>query len=85
MGSSANINICSKNARVGEFRNSSADSNGRYGLRIFHNVVPRVEVSRDTSKTAAKQLQEAPPPILFTCMLLQKREIFNKTKLTLLF
>ena len=41
MGPSANINICSKNARVGEFRNNSAHSNGRYGLRIFHNMVPR--------------------------------------------
>jgi len=41
MGPSANINICSENARVGEFRNNSAHSNGRYGLRIFHNMVPR--------------------------------------------
>jgi len=41
MGPSANINICSKNERVGEFRNNSAHSNGRYGLRIFHNMVPR--------------------------------------------
>ena len=41
MGPSANINICSRNARVGEFRNNSAHSNGRYGLRIFHNMVPR--------------------------------------------
>lgn len=41
MGPSANINICSKNARVGEFRDNAAHSNGRYGLRIFHNMVPR--------------------------------------------
>jgi len=41
MGPSANINICSRNARVGEFRNNSAHSCGRYGLRIFHNMVPR--------------------------------------------
>jgi hypothetical protein len=41
MGPSANINICSRNAKVGEFRNNTAHSNGRYGLRIFHNMVPR--------------------------------------------
>ena len=41
MGPSANINICSENARVGEFRDNHAHSNGRYGLRIFHNMVPR--------------------------------------------
>jgi hypothetical protein len=41
MGPSANMNICSRNARVGEFRNNSAHSNGRYGLRVFHNMVPR--------------------------------------------
>ena len=41
MGPSANINICSENVRVGEFRDNVAHSNGRYGLRIFHNMVPR--------------------------------------------
>lgn len=41
MGPSANVNICSRNARVGEFRNNSGHSNGRYGLRVFHNMVPR--------------------------------------------
>jgi hypothetical protein len=41
MGPSANINICSENAQVGEFRDNVAHSNGRYGLRIFHNMVPR--------------------------------------------
>ena len=41
MGPSANKNICSENARVGEFRDNVAHSNGRYGLRIFHNMVPR--------------------------------------------
>jgi len=41
MGPSANVNICSENSRVGEFRDNHAHSNGRYGLRIFHNMVPR--------------------------------------------
>lgn len=41
MGPSANINICSENSKVGEFRDNHAHSNGRYGLRIFHNMVPR--------------------------------------------
>ena len=41
IGPSANINICSEYERVGIFRNNSAHSCGRYGLRIFHNMVPR--------------------------------------------
>jgi hypothetical protein len=41
MGPSANSNICSENDRVGVFENNTAHSNGRYGLRIFHNMVPR--------------------------------------------
>lgn len=41
MGPSANENVCSEHDRVGLFRNNSAHSNGRYGLRIFHNMVPR--------------------------------------------
>lgn len=41
MGPSANTDICSENTRVGEFRNNQAHSMGRYGLRIFHNMMPR--------------------------------------------
>jgi hypothetical protein len=41
MGPSANTDICSENDRVGEFRDNHAHSCGRYGLRIFHNMVPR--------------------------------------------
>jgi len=41
IGPSANVNVCPENTKVGEFRNNHAHSNGRYGLRIFHNMVPR--------------------------------------------
>jgi len=33
--------LCPENDKVGEFRGNSAHSMGRYGLRIFHNMVPR--------------------------------------------
>lgn len=32
---------CPENSRVGTFFNNTAHSNGRYGLRIFHNMIPR--------------------------------------------
>jgi len=40
-GPSANPAICPENARVGIFKGNHAHSNGRYGLRIFHAMVPR--------------------------------------------
>jgi len=40
-GPSANSNICPENDVVGEFRDNVAHSMGRYGLRIFHEMVPR--------------------------------------------
>jgi hypothetical protein len=43
IGPSANVNICPENEKVGEFRDNHAHSNGRYGLRIFHNMVPRTK------------------------------------------
>ena len=33
--------ICPVNERLGEFRDNVAHSNGRYGLRLFHKMVPR--------------------------------------------
>lgn len=41
MGPSADMSVCPENDKVGEFRGNSAHSNGRYGLRLFHNMVPR--------------------------------------------
>jgi hypothetical protein len=41
MGANADTNICPENEPVGRFFNNTAHSNGRYGLRIFHNMMPR--------------------------------------------
>ena len=41
-GPNANINVCPKHAPVGEFRDNHAHSCGRYGLRIFHGMAPRL-------------------------------------------
>ena len=35
------LDICPVNERLGEFRDNTTHSNGRYGLRIFHKLVPR--------------------------------------------
>jgi hypothetical protein len=41
IGPNANTNVCPENSRVGVFRDNHVHSVGRYGLRIFHNMVPR--------------------------------------------
>jgi hypothetical protein len=41
IGPHANTEVCPENEKVGEFRDNHAHSCGRYGLRIFHNMVPR--------------------------------------------
>jgi len=40
-GPSLDVNICPENSKLGEFRDNVAHSNGRYGLRIFHQLIPR--------------------------------------------
>jgi hypothetical protein len=41
IGPSFDANVCPENQKLGEFKNNVAHSNGRYGLRIFHNHIPR--------------------------------------------
>jgi hypothetical protein len=41
LGPSYTESICPENTRLGEFRNNVAHSNQRYGLRIFHRLIPR--------------------------------------------
>ena len=40
-GPSHTTTICPKNLPLGEFKDNTAHSNIRYGLRIFHSHVPR--------------------------------------------
>jgi hypothetical protein len=49
MGPNANLAVCPENDRVGEFRDNHVHSAGRYGLRIFHNMVPRTYPCRPVS------------------------------------
>lgn len=41
IGPSADESVCPENEKVGVFKGNQAHSMGRYGLRIFHNMVPR--------------------------------------------
>jgi len=41
IGQNADTSICPENERVGEFRGNFAHSTGRYGLRLFHQMIPR--------------------------------------------
>jgi hypothetical protein len=41
MGPSFDPNVCPENSPLGYFSNNVAHSNGRYGLRLFHNLIPR--------------------------------------------
>jgi len=56
MGPSANMNICPINEKLGRFDDNVAHSNGRYGLRIFHGILPRTypcsPITLDETNTA---------------------------------
>lgn len=41
MGPSFTPDVCPENSQLGEFSNNVAHSNGKYGLRIFHKLIPR--------------------------------------------
>lgn len=41
MGPSFNADVCPEGSKVGEFTDNVAHSNGRYGFRIFHDMIPR--------------------------------------------
>jgi len=41
MGPSFDVNVCPTKSKIGEFRDNYTHSNGRYGLRIFHDLIPR--------------------------------------------
>jgi len=51
MGPSANEDVCPTKNKAGIFRDNHAHSNGRYGLRIFHEMSPRVFPCQNTSDT----------------------------------
>jgi hypothetical protein len=40
-GPSTDVNICPENSQLGEFTDNVAHSNSKYGLRIFHKLIPR--------------------------------------------
>ena len=41
IGPSFDVNVCPEFQKLGEFKDNVAHSNGRYGLRLFHNHIPR--------------------------------------------
>lgn len=53
-GPSFDANVCGENEPVGEFANNVAHGVGRYGLRLFHNLVPREKPCQDISYDASR-------------------------------
>lgn len=62
MGPSYDPNICPENSKVGEFRDNVAHSNGRYGFRIFHNLVPRKYPCKPLVFDATKDISKGEDP-----------------------
>jgi len=50
MGANADTSICPENEKVGHFIGNHAHSTGRYGLRIFHQMIPRKFPCRSIQK-----------------------------------
>jgi len=65
MGPSANTAVCPENDKVGIFKDNHAHSCGRYGLRIFHQMIPRKYPCRpiepDWTKEGAEVYWKNPP------------------------
>jgi hypothetical protein len=51
MGPSTNTNICPTKNKAGIFRGNHAHSNGKYGLRIFHEMSPRLIPCQNSSES----------------------------------
>jgi hypothetical protein len=48
-GPSFTTTVCPLNTQLGVFDSNVAHSNGGYGLRVFHGIIPRVNPCDDTS------------------------------------
>jgi hypothetical protein len=69
-GPSFDPNVCPENSPLGEFTNNVAHSNGRYGLRLFHKLNPRLypcsDIKDDPSNTADRYWKNPLIPAVFT-------------------
>jgi len=59
-GPSFDPNVCPINTKLGEFSNNVAHSNGRYGLRIFHGHIPRLDLENDYANNPSDPFSATP-------------------------
>ena len=59
------MNICPENQKLGEFKNNVAHSNGRYGLRIFHNHWPRTRQCDPVNNNSTDPNYNPPIPAVY--------------------